>query len=80
MYLKITTLLDLLTADGKKISKDIYQVSPYGTSVTPSTYAYEWPSIPEPTSSEKKNNSKNNHGSYKTNTLNRPGYWIQMGY
>ena len=29
MYLKVATLSDLLTADGKKISYDIYQVSKY---------------------------------------------------
>ena len=54
MYTKTVTLSDLLTADGKKISQDIYDASPNRKSVTPSANAYEWPTIPEPSRKEKK--------------------------
>ena len=53
MYLRVATLSDLLTADGKKISYDIYQVSKYRNCTSPSTHAYSWPAIPEPTHTEK---------------------------
>ena len=53
MYTRTTTISDLLTADGKRISKDIYQVSSKRMSVTPSSTAYEWPNVPEPSRNEK---------------------------
>ena len=54
MYMRATTLSDLLTADGKKISQDAYDASQNRKSVTPSANAYEWPVIPEPSRTEKK--------------------------
>jgi len=53
MYTQTSTLSDLLTADGKKISWDIYQASSNRMSVSPSTNAYDWPKVPEPSRTEK---------------------------
>ena len=53
MYTQTTTLSDLLTANGKRISKDIYQALPNRLSVTPSSAAYEWPKISEPSRTER---------------------------
>ena len=48
MYVKVATISDVLTADGKYIAQDIYNVEDMILSVTPSSTAYIWPKIPKP--------------------------------
>ena len=52
MYTKVATISDILTADGKYIAQDIYDVEDTRLSVTPSSTAYIWPKIPKPSRKE----------------------------
>ena len=42
MYLKVATISDIITADGKYIAKDIFNVEDTGLSVTSSATVYIW--------------------------------------
>ena len=52
MYVKAATLSDALTADGKHIARDIYNADEQRLSVTPSSTAYIWPTVPKPSRKE----------------------------
>ena len=53
MYLQVTTVSDLSTADGSCIDSNL-MIGNRGTSPSPSRWAYSWPTVPGPTHSEKK--------------------------
>ena len=51
MYLRVATISDLMTADGKQIDQNILKCM-RSNSPTFSEYAYTWPNIPQPTKFE----------------------------
>ena len=51
LYLKVTTISDLLTADGKEIDTNIL-IGERSNSPTFSEFAYTWPNVPKPTKFE----------------------------
>jgi hypothetical protein len=53
MYLRITTLSDIITADGKTYDANILQGKRGTDNPSPSFYRYQWPSVPLPTPSER---------------------------
>ena len=53
MYLKVATTSNLAKADGKSIDKHIL-FGKRGGSPSPSTFAYQWPNIPEPSRAERR--------------------------
>jgi hypothetical protein len=53
LYLRVVTLSDLLSADGRHIDAQLLQGNRGTCNPTPSTTAYHWPSVPLPTKTEK---------------------------
>ena len=51
LFLRVTTISDLLTANGKKIDENILK-GKRSNSPTMSEHAYTWPNIPQPTQFE----------------------------
>ena len=47
MFLKVVTLSDICTADFKFVDRNMYEAVNIVTTVNPSRYAYNWPSIKE---------------------------------
>jgi hypothetical protein len=70
MYLRVVTMLDLLTADGKQFDINVISGNRNTGNPNPSYYRYTWPSIPPPSKQEKETWSK-----YICMALN-----ISMGY
>jgi hypothetical protein len=48
MFVQAATMSEVLTADCKNISQDIYKANQICMTVTPSATAYVWPKVPPP--------------------------------
>ena len=75
MYLRIITMSDLLTADGRYYDKNLFQGKRGQTNPNPSFYRYKWPHMPPPSTTERRiwhktisNHIQMEHPTYKAQT------------